>query len=592
MSALKSIVFELRRREVFRAAGLYIVGSWVVLQVAALAFQSLGIPDTALAWVWIAVFVGFPLAMLFAWRYEMTMKGIVRTPPAKGPDAGDLSLRSVDYVILTSLAAVVAITVAKTFIEIGDIDATRAESANERVILANSIAVLPLDNLSGDSDQEYFVSGMHDALITALTRVSGLKVISKTSTEQYRDSQKSLPDIGSELGVSKVIEGSVLRVDDQVRITVQLIDAALNEHIWSESYERSLINVLQLQSDVARAIANQVKVQLTPYEDAAFANSPQVNLEAYEYYLKGRFHWYRFAEGDLELALEYFQRAIDEDPGYALAYVGFADALATPAHLGMMPTKQVFPAAKGFAKRAIELDPDLAEAHDFLARIHFVYDWDWDAAERGFRRSISLNSGYPDVHVVYSQFLGITNRREESLLEAQIGVDLDPLNPWFRMELAQRLAWFGRYDEAFKEISAVIDSQPDFYLAYEILWMIEHQQHRFDEALRAASRYFELIAEDEIASILRETGADYIEVMQRAADLLESNSARPYVSNVEYARLRVYANDIDRAIEFLEEAYVYHESALVYATVDPQFRPVWSSARYQDLLRKVNLRQR
>jgi tetratricopeptide (TPR) repeat protein len=160
------------------------------------------------------------------------------------------------------------------------------------------------------------------------------------------------------------------------------------------------------------------------------------------------------------------------------------------------------------------------------------------------------------------------------------------------MELAQRLAWFGRYDEASEEISAVIDSQPDFYLAYEILWMIEHQQHRFDEALRVAARYFELIAEDEIASILREPGADYIEVMQRAANMLESNSARPYVSNVEFARLRAHANNIERAIEFLEEAYVQHESALVYTSIDPQFRPVWSTARYQDLLQKVNLRQR
>jgi TolB-like protein len=590
MNALQKLVLELRRREVFRAAGLYIVGSWVVLQVAALAFQSLDIPDTALAWVWIAVFVGFPLALFFAWRYEVTMKGIVRTPPVHGTNTGDLSLRTVDYVILASLAAVVTIAGAKTFIEIGDIDSARTAFANERVILPSSIAVLPFDNLSGDSEQEFFVSGMHDALITALARVSGLKVISRTSTEQYRDSQKTVPDIGAELGVSKVIEGSVLRIDDQVRVTVQLIDAALDEHVWSESYERSMINVLQLQSDVARAIANQVKVQLTPYEDAAFANSAEVNPEAYEFYLKGRFHWYRFAEGDLELALEYFQRAIDEDPDYALAYVGFADALATPAHFGMMPTKQVFSAAKGFAKRALELDPDLAEAHDFLARIHFVYDWDWDAAERGFRRSISLNSGYPDVHVVYSQFLGITNRREESLQEALIGVDLDPLNPWFRMELAQRLAWFGQYDEAFKEISAVIDSQPEFFAAYEILWMIEHQLGRNEEALFAASRYFELLGELEVAMVLREGGADYTGLMRRAAELLETSSATAYVSNVRYATLRLHADDTDRAIELLEEAYVQHESALVYTTIDPQFRPVWSNARYQDLRRKLNLR--
>jgi TolB-like protein/Tfp pilus assembly protein PilF len=589
MGRLQKTFYELRRREVFRAAGMYIVGSWVVLQVAALAFQSLDIPDNELVWVWFAIFVGFPLALVFAWRYDLTTKGIVRTPVTGNEASADISLRATDYAILVSLAAVAVITGAKTFVELSDVEASLPSSAIRGEVLPNSVAVLPLENLSGDPRQEYFVIGMQDALIAALTRISGLKVISRSSTAQYRDSPKTEWEISQELGASKIIEGSVLRVEDEVRITVHLFDVLESSQVWSDSYQRNLGDILQMQGDVAREIAKQVSVRLTADEDKALAESSEVDAKAYELYLKGRFHWYRFGEGDLELALNYFQQAIDQDPDYALAYVGFADALATPAHGGMMPTTKVFPAAKGFVKRALELDPELAEAHDFLARIHFTYDWDWEAAEREFRHSIRLNAGYPDVHVVFSQFLGITNRWDESLREVEIGLSLDPLNPWFRMELAHRLVWLGHYEEARDEISAVIDSQPEFYLAYEILWMIEHEQHRNVDALNAASRYFELIGESEIASIFQDSDAEYVEVMQRAADILESNSARPYVSNVEHARLRIYANEADRAIEHLQKARLQRETALVYTTVDPQFRPLWDDERYQVLRRQMNL---
>jgi TolB-like protein/lipoprotein NlpI len=591
MARLQNFVFELRRREVFRTAGLYIVGAWVLLQVAALAFQSLGIPDSALVWVWIAVSVGFPLAIVFAWRYDLTMHGIVRTPSVEDENTSDLSLRGMDYTILAALAAVALIAGIKSVVEISETEEPLQESGAPAMILANSIAVLPLDNLSGDPEEEYFGSGMHEALIADLARISQLKVISRTSTERYRDSQKTAPEIAAELGVGKLIEGSVLRAGDQVRITVQLIDAVADESIWTETYERNLSNVLRLQSSVARAIASQIRVQLSPHEDSRFTASAEVDPAAYELYLKGRFHWYRFAEGDLDLALEYFQQSIDKDPGYALAYVGFADALATTAHVGLTPTTQVFPAASGFIRRALELDPELAEAHDLLARINFAYDWDWDSAERGFRRAVSLKPGYPDVHVVYSQFLAITNRWEESLEEAGIGLELDPLNPWNRMEYAQRLAWFGQIEEARDRLDALIRNQPDFYHAYDVLWMIEHQQGRYGEALAVAARYFDLVGEPEVASILMDgvNDADYAQRIRRAAEILETRPARSYVSNVELARLRMHSDDLDKALSHLQQAYSERESALVYTTVDPQFRAAWKDERYQELRRKMNL---
>lgn len=329
---------------------------------------------------------------------------------------------------------------------------------------------------------------------------------------------------------------------------------------------------------------------LTTNEETSLAASAAVDPAAYDFYLKGRFHWYRFSEADLKLALEYFQLAIDEDPGYALAYVGLADALATPAHIGLMPTAGVYPAAKRFVQRALELDKDLAEAHDLLARIDFAYDWDWDAAERGFRHSISIKPGFADVHIVFSQFLAVTNRWDESLAEVKTGVELDPLNPWFRLELAQRLAWFGRHDEAREKIDKLIKSQPEWQPSYEALWNLAHEQGQSEEAVTAAGNYFRLLGETELAAALDGgiKDLDYSELMRRAADLLETASARSYVSHVEHAQLRMHAGDFDQALDRLEQAYAEQESSLVYTIVNPLFRPVWNDKRYQELLRRMN----
>ena len=592
MSGLQHLILELRRRRVFRVAGFYIVGSWVLLQVAALAFQSLDIPDSALVWVWVGAFVGFPLALILGWRYEFTANGILRTSPADADQAVDLSLRRTDFLILVALAVVAMTAGSRLFVEIRETEPDRIDSAAPLEISRKSIAVLPLNNLSGDPEQEYFVSGMHEALIADLSRISGLKVISRTSAEQFRGSNKSLPEIGAELGVANLIEGSVFRAGDQVRITVQLIDVATDEHLWAESYERNLTNVLRLQSNVARAIADQIKVTLTPYEDTLLAASVEVDPEAYELYLKGRFHWYKFTEADLKLALEYFQLAIDKDPGYALAYVGFADAVMTPAHIGLMPSTQVFPAGKQSVQRALELDGNLAEAHDLLARIRWVYDWDWNAAERGFRRSISLKPGYPDVHIVYSQFLAVTNRWDESMAEVRTGLELDPLNPWFRLELAKRLAWFGDYDEAREKTTELIKSQPSFPPSHQLLWLIAYEQGQFDEAITAAGNYFRLQGETALAAALEGGLKDleYSELMRRAADLLETQSVRPYVSHIEHAKLRMHAGDLDKALDRLEQAHAQHESHLVYTIIEPLFRPVWNDERYQNLLRNMNFK--
>lgn len=588
MSWIQQFLLDLRRRRVFRVAGIYIVGCWVVLQVADLAFQSLGLPDASLKWVWLAAFLGSPIALIFGWRYDITPSGIVRTPPLGADETGDLSLRRADYYILAALGVIAVAVLLNLFTEIGK--SHRIEYA-AGAVQSNSIAVLPLDNLSDDPGQEYFAAGMHEALIADLARISGLRVISRLSTEQYRDTDKRTVEIGSELGVAYLIEGSVLEDGGQVRISVKLIDAQDDTTVWVESYERNLSNVLELQANVARNIAKQVRVKLTPFEDQQLSAARKVDPVAYQLYLKGRFHWYRFSEADLKLALEYFQQSINEDPDYALAYVGFADALATPAHEGMMPTAQVFPAASQFVERALELDPDLAEAHDMLARIRFAYDWDWEAAERGFRRAISLKPGYPDVHVVYSQFLAIMNRPDEALEEARIGAALDPLNPWFQLEYAQRKAWYGDYESAYREITRLIGKHPDIAPLHRYLWDLAAIEGEYGVAGVSARRYFELQGEPAVAEMLGKVASEseYRDQMRRAATELEDSARRPYISNVNLAGVRMHAGDHERALSQLEAALDSHESQLGYTTTNPLFEPIWNSERYRAIRRAMNL---
>jgi TolB-like protein len=588
MSVIRKFYIELRRRRVFRVAGIYVVGCWVVLQVADLAFQSIGLPDASLRWVWLAAFLGAPIALIFGWRYDITADGIVRTPTLGSDEADDFSLRRADYYILAALGVVAAAVLLNLLGEIGKMQEAGLGQPPPQL---NSIAVLPLENFSNEPDQDYFAAGMHEALIADLARISSLKVISRLSTEQYRGSSKRAAEIGSELGVEYLIAGSVLKAENQVRISVQLIAARDNSTLWVESYERKLANVLDLQSDVARDIAREVRVKLTPFESQQLSASRAVDPEAYQLYLKGRFHWYQFSEADLALALEYFQQSIDKDPEYALAYVGFADALATPAHVGMMPTTQVFPAAKQFVERALELDPELAEAHDLLARIRFAYDWDWEAAERGFRRAISLKPGYPDVHAVYSQFLAIINRPEAALEEARIGALLDPLNPWFQLEYAQRKAWNGDYASAYGEISRLLEKHPDVAPLHRYLWDLAAIAGEFSVASRSAKRYFELRGERQVAALLgfAQSETDYRDAMRRAALELEGNSARPYVSNVNLARVWMHAGADEQVLDRLEKALSMRESQLGYTTTNPLFRPIWNTDRYRAIRRAMNL---
>lgn len=582
---------ELRRRKVFRVAGMYVVAAWVGVQVASLVFPAIDVDESALRFIWVGFILGFPLAMVFAWLYDITPTGISRTPPSSAPMDADLHLRRTDYLILFVLLVLVSTLAFQLSGEIQRFDANSPPLSTNSYMDSHTIAVLPLVNLSEDDTEQFFVDGMHDTLISMLSRVSALRVISRTSARRFSTNDKSLIEIGKELGAANIIEGSVIRQGSIIRINIQLIDAAADQLIWANIYDKPIEDVLRLQSELARTIAGEVQVLLTPEESAYLASVERVVPEAYENYLKGRFHWYRFGENDLNLALEYFQTSIDMDPNYALAYVGLADATATRAHIGLMPATHVFPKAIKLVKHALELDPLLAEAHDLSARIKFVWNFDWLGADRGFRESIRLKPSHPDARIVYSQFLGIQGRWEESLNQVKAGLELDPLNDWFRIELGSRQSWMGNIDKAIEEFLLIASEQPNWFMPYRYLWEVYSYRNEFDLALEAAVNYYQLLGEETYAEVISgyDGRTEFHAAMRALASAMIATSSESYVSEIEIARIFAFAGDSGQTLNWLELAHTNRDPQLVYSVADPLFAHVWDETRFADLRRKMNL---
>ena len=317
--------------------------------------------------------------------------------------------------------------------------------------MIRSIAVLPLDNLMGDAEQDYFVDGMHEALFNTLSRIEALKVISRTSTLGYRNTSKRMPVIARELGVDAIVEGSVLRAGDRVRITAQLIHGRSDENLWSANYERDLVDILALQNEVASAIAEEIEMTMTPGERARLAESRKISPEAHEHYLKGIHHWNKRTEAGFHRALEHFQASVDTDPGYAPAYAGLALTYQLFGEYRFMTASDSYPRAITHAQEALRLDPNLAEAHTALAAARLYYQFDWEGAEAGYQKALTLNPGYATAYQWLSELSNYLGRHEDGLAHIDKALSLDPLSKVMTMVRGQTLIYLGRYDEAIAQ---------------------------------------------------------------------------------------------------------------------------------------------
>jgi TolB-like protein/Flp pilus assembly protein TadD len=454
----------------------------------------------------------------------------------------------------------------------------------------HSLAVLPLESLSNDASQDYFADGMTDELISDLGQLSALRVISRTSVMGYKHAHKPLPQIARELNVDAIVEGTVLRSGDRVRITAQLIDATADKHLWSQSYEGELKDTLALQNQVARAIADQIRIKLNPQEQAALKIARVVNPEAYESYLKGRYFWNKRTPDSLKVALAYFNQAIDEDPNYAQAYSGLADtyALLGDWQYAVMTSKEAFPRAKAAAIKALELDSTLSEAHNSLAFCFDAFDWDLESAGKEFQQSIELNPGYATAHHWYAWHLSLLGRFDEALEEMRKAKNLDPLSLIINADLAELLVIAHFYDESIIQSRATIAMDPNFALAHNQLAQAYLQKHMNVEAIAELQKAVELSGGSPtcVANLARAYAASgkTSEAVKLLGDL-KNHSNRGYSDASEVAVVYAALGDKDQAMHWLEIGY--EERFNPGVLLRPGFDPLRSDQRFQDLLRRI-----
>ena len=458
-----------------------------------------------------------------------------------------------------------------------------------------SLAVLPLESLSGDASQDYFADGMTDELITDLGQISALRVISRTSAMAYKRVHRPLAEIARELNVEAVVEGTVLRSGERVRITAQLIQVPNEKHLWAQSYEGDLKDSLALQNSVARAIAQQIQVTLNPQEDAALKKSSPVNAEAYEAYLRGRYFWNKRTRDGLVRASDYFQHAIDTDPDYARAYSGLADsyALSGDWEYGILSPQDAFPKAKAAATKALALDDNLSEAHTSLAFIQDLYDWGWASAEKEYKRALALNPGYATAHHWYAWHLIVMGRNDEGIAELKKAESLDPLSLIISADLADALSIAHRYDESVQQSQQTIEMDPHFAVAHYQLGQALEQKHNHDEAIAEFRRAIELSGgnttfESNLANAYAVSGRKE-EAMKIVKDL-ESRQSQNSSTDASIALIYVGLGDNDQSMIWLNKAYQarFNPSILMR----PVFDPLRSDPRFQDLLHRIGLPSR
>ncbi|HYU46321.1 MAG TPA: tetratricopeptide repeat protein [Terriglobales bacterium] len=468
----------------------------------------------------------------------------------------------------------------------------RMRGAGNRPV--HAIAVLPLVNLSSDPAQEYFADGMTDALIAGLSQIKAVRVISRTSIMHYKGTSETSPQIAQELGVDKIVEASVMRSGNRVRITVQLIEAREDRHLWARIYERDITDVLALQSELVQAISSEIKVQLTPQENERLKATRRVNPEAYEAYLKARFYWNKRTGQDITKGIEYFQHAIEIDPDYAHAYVGLADSYVLLAEIGDARPREAIAKARAAAAKAIEIDTLLAEAHAPLAFISAFYDYDWAGAEREFKRAVELNPGDATAHQWYAHCLSFLGRHDEATAEIERARSLDPLSLPINTSVGTMLLYSRHYDSAIEQYRKALEMDPNFIQARDYLGNAYLQKGMYEQAIAEFQKAVDLSGGQ--VRCMAGLGRAYAAAGRRdqarnVIEQLKKRSQRSYVSRYELALIHTGLGEKEQAFALLEQAYEEHDRRLVELGVGPQVDPLRSDPRFQDLLRRIHLSQ-
>lgn len=496
-----SLFNELKRRNVFKVAIAYIVMAWLVVQVADVILNNVEAPAWVFHVILLLLGIGLPFAIFFAWAFELTPEGLKREHEVDRSQPITMQTsRKLDFLIIGVLVLALGYFAYDKFVLSADREAASIEAAVEEasaqaddvLVSDRSIAVLPFVNRSRSEDDAFFVDGVHDDLVTQLAKVSALKVISRTSVMTYRDTEKSIPAIGRELGVNNIIEGSVQRSGDRIRINVQLIDAATDEHLWAETYDRTLTvaNIFEIQSEIATAIARALRTALTDTDHKRLGIAPTQNLAALEAYFTGKQLADQRGREAIESAIKHFEQAVSLDPDFALAYSGLGYAwLLIPEYSATVDRKLSKDSAKAAIARALELDPELSAGLAFMGWSKMVHEYDWQAAERLLRRALVNQASNSDALHWLSHVLSWQGRHDEAITIARQAVEVDPYAPLMTMNLAYILMDGGRFDETAKYRDITLQLRPDYAELWRNTWLTFMRAGQFENATEALVNY-------------------------------------------------------------------------------------------------------
>ena len=517
---------------------------------------------------------------------SFTLRSILSSSHNSIPAVAPLGPRSSVLALTIGVAVVGAVSLAIWW----GIQGFRSPSAAIGTI--DSLAVLPLENVSRDPEQEYFVDGMTEALISDLAKIGGLKVISRTSVMRYKATTKSLPEIAKELNVDAVVEGSVLRVGERVRITAQLIHAVTDEHLWAESYDRDLRDVLSLHGELARTIAQEIKVTLTPQEQARMVAARPINPAAHEAYLKGRFHWNKRTPDGLQKAIKYFEQSVEAAPDWPYGHAGLADAYAVLPQYSTTRPLEAVTKARTAAARALEFDESLGESHATLALIAADYDWNWPTAEREFERALALSPNYATAHHWYALYLMHTGRHGEAIREVTKAQELDPLSMVIGIVVGRVRLSAGQLTQAETQFHKMLELGPDSPLAHMNLAILLFAQGRHSEAIAEGQEAVRLSKNEplyaaHLAFFYGKGGQP--EEARRILGELTARSTQAYVTPTYFAIVHAGLDERDLMFEWLEAAYRVHDAWLLDTLVGVELASLRSDARFVDLVRRVGL---
>jgi TolB-like protein/Tfp pilus assembly protein PilF len=583
MAGLKQLIGEIHRRSLWQVLAVYAIASWVVFEIVQTVTEGLGLPEWFPAFAALLLLIGLPVVLATAFVQE-GLSATRRDPTLMLGGESELETGSREARATQRLFTWRnAVTGGMLALALSGVVATAwylmsagapAGGAAER----KSVAVLPFINMSADSENEYFSDGITETIITHLSRIADLKVISRTSVMQYKNTEKNLREIAAELEVATILEGSVQRAEDRVQITAQLIDAESDDHLWADQYNRRLTDIFSIQSEVAEEIANALEATLTPAVREQIERRPTRDIDAYNLYLLGRFWWNKRTADGLERAIDYFDQAVEQDPEYALAFVGLAETYALLPWYADWPAQEAYPRATDAALRALEIDGRLGEAHNTLAAVRAWYDWDLSSAELGFREALALSPNYSTAHHWYGQFLVYFARWEEALTELEHARELDPLSSIINTNLADIYYFQRRYDEAIERYRAILELDPEFGSAYWGLGKAYLKKGMFEEAITALRSRNEAELTLAYTALGRESEAAAV-----LEDSRHQSLRRQLVAHVGIG-------DIEGAFAILETALEERASFLLEEpNIDPYYDSLRSDPRFSEYLKRMGL---